>query len=279
MLERPIVRQLEGKVALVTGAAQGIGRGIALVLAARGAVVAVSDVNVDGARAVAEEVEAAGDRAFAAGGDVTDQESMERVASEVVRREGRIDICVANAGVVGAAGYEDRVRHTPDDWALTLGVNVRGVANTVETVAPHMKEQRSGKIVVIASHAGRTPRATSKENTASLPYSVSKAAAIQLTHLLAAELGRDNINVNAVCPGTLWTPMWDKIARSRRRDNPALQGLSPREVFDRFIESRVPLGRPQTPEDIGKAVAFLCSDDASEITGQALNVNGGAVMN
>ena len=272
------MRQLEGKVALVTGAAQGIGRGIALVLAARGAVVAVSDVNLDGARAVAEEAEVAGGRALAMGGDVTDPESMESVASEMVRREGRIDICVANAGVVGAAGYEDRAEYTLDDWDLVLDVNVKGMVNTIDAVAPYMKERRSGKIVTISSHAGRKPRGASLAHATSIPYTVSKAAAIQLAHLMAMRLAPYDINVNAVCPGMLWTPMWDRIARSRREADPAVRDLSPREVFDRDVKLRVPLGRPQTPEDVGRAVAFLCSDDASEITGQALNVNGGAVM-
>jgi len=266
-------------VALVTGGAQGIGRGIALVLGGRGAVVAVSDVNVEGARDVAGEVEAAGGRAFAVGGDVTDPESMAAAAEEVVRREGRIDICVANAGVAGAAGYEDRAEYTLDDWDLVLDVNVKGMVNTIDAVAPYMKERRSGKIVTISSGAGRKPRGAGLSHTASVPYTVSKAAAIQLMHLMAMRLGRYGINVNAVCPGLLWTPMWDRIARSRREADPSLRDLSPREVFDRDVRLRVPLGRPQTPEDIGRAVAFLVSDDASEITGQALNVNGGAAMN
>lgn len=274
-----VARQLENRVALVTGAARGIGRGIALVLGGRGAVVAASDVDVEGARAVAGEVEAAGGRAFAVGGDVTDPESMAAVAEEVVGREGRIDICVANAGVVGAAGYESRAEYTVDDWDLVLDVNVKGLVNTIDAVAPYMKERRSGKIVTISSHAGRKPRGASLSHPASIPYTVSKAAAIQLTHLMAMRLGRYGINVNAVCPGLLWTDMWERIARSQREADPSLRDLSPREVFDRDVRLRVPLGRPQTPEDIGKAVAFLVSDDASEITGQALNVNGGAAMN
>ena len=262
----------------MTGAARGIGRGIALVLGSRGAMVVVSDVNVEGARDVAGEVEAGGGRAFAVGGDVTDPESMAAVAEEVVGREGRIDICVANAGVVGAAGYEDRAEYTLDDWDLVLDVNVKGLVNTIDAVAPYMKERRSGKIVTISSHAGRKPRGASLAHGTSIPYTVSKAAAIQLTHLMAMRLAPYDINVNAVCPGTLWTPMWDRIARSRREADPAVRDLSPREVFDRDVKLRVPLGRPQTPEDVGKAVAFLASDDASEITGQALNVNGGATM-
>lgn len=270
--------QLEGRVALVTGAAQGIGRGIALVLGGRGAVVAVLDLNAEGAEAVAGEIEAAGGRAFGLGCDVTDAESMKAVAGEVVRREGRIDICVANAGVVGAQGYEGRATYSAEDWDLTFDVNVKGLVNAIDAVAPHMKERRSGKIVTIASHAGRTPHGAVVHHEAMFPYVVSKAAAIQLTHLMATRLAPYNVNVNAVCPGLLWTPMWERIARSQQRANPELRGLTPREVFDRGVKLRTPLGRPQTPEDIGRAVAFLASDDASEITGQALNVNGGAVM-
>jgi NAD(P)-dependent dehydrogenase (short-subunit alcohol dehydrogenase family) len=111
------------------------------------------------------------------------------------------------------------------------------------------------------------------------PYSVSKAAVIQWTHLLAIELAPNNITVNAVCPGTLWTPMWEAIAENRKTADPELAEFSGREVFEQSIRDRMPMGREQTPRDIGKAVAFLASDDASEITGQALNVNGGAVMN
>ena len=278
-MTEPATRQLEGRVALVTGAAAGIGRGIALVLASRGAAVAVSDMNLDGARSVATEIEAAGGRAYALVGNVADAESMVATAGEIVRREGRIDICVANAGVPGAAGYEDRSSYTQEDWNVVLDVNLRGMVNTIDAVVHHMKERRSGKIVTIASQAGRTPHGAVVFHEAMFPYVVSKAAAIQLTHLTATRLAPYNINVNAVCPGILWTAMWDKVARSQQQANPELQALSPREVFDRGVRQRTPLGRPQTPEDIGKAVAFLVSDDASEITGQALNVNGGAVMN
>ena len=108
---------------------------------------------------------------------------------------------------------------------------------------------------------------------------VSKAAAIQWTHWLAMSLGQFNINVNAVCPGRLWTPMWQAIAQNHKELNPDLADMDPREIFEMQIKGTMPLGREQTPEDIGKAVAFLASDDASEITGQALNVNGGAIMN
>jgi NAD(P)-dependent dehydrogenase (short-subunit alcohol dehydrogenase family) len=144
-----------------------------------------------------------------------------------------------------------------------------------------MKERRHGKIVNIASHGGRAPRGVKDpgRGTIQMPYSVSKAAAIQWTHQLAIELGPFNINVNAVCPGRLWTPMWEAIALNHKAQNPEFEDLSAREIFDANIKANMPLGRSQTPEDIGRAVAFFASEDASEITGQALNVNGGAIMN
>ena len=274
--------QLRDRVALVTGAARGIGRGIAEVLAERGARVVLSDVNEDAAKESAAAIAAAGGAATGTGGDVTDQASMDAVAAAVIDEFGRIDVLVANAGVIGAPGYETRRDFTEDDWDATFTVNVKGIAYTAKAVAPHMKERRSGRIINIASHGGRKPRGVPAVfGTVQAPYSVSKAAAIQWTHLLAMQLGPFNITVNAVCPGTLWTPMWEAIANNRLHTDESLraQGLTARDVFDAAIRERTPLGREQTPRDIGKAVAFFASDDASEITGQALNVNGGAVMN
>ena len=148
-------------------------------------------------------------------------------------------------------------------------------------VKQHMMDREQGKIVIIASHGGRKPRgvADRARGTAQQPYAVSKAAAIQYTHFLAMELGAYNINVNAVCPGRLWTPMWEAIAINHKELDPAFADMTPHEIFIDQIKATMPLGRPQTPEDIGKTVAFLASDDASEITGQAINVNGGAIFN
>ena len=135
-----------------------------------------------------------------------------------------------------------------------------------------MKEQRSGKMVNIASIAGR-------EGRPSLPhYSASKAAVINYTQSLAAELAPFNVNVNAVCPGLLWTPMWEQVGVRYAKRDPRLEDLSAREVFDQMVDEIIPLGREQTPEDIGNCVAFLVSDDAENITGQAVNVDGGAFL-
>lgn len=273
--------QLEGKVALITGGGRGIGRGIALVLASRGASVSVSDLDDESATSVVKEIESAGGAAYSAKVDVTDPASLESWVDASLSRFGYIDICVPNAGVIGATGFAERKDYNSDDWRLTWGINVQGMINTADAVIPHMKKRQYGKIVNIASHGGRAPRGVPDpgRGTVQIPYGVSKAAAIQWTHLLAIELGQFNINVNAVCPGRLWTPMWEAIALNHKALNPETQGLSAREIFDRNIKATMPLGREQTPEDIGKAVAFLASEDAAQITGQALNVNGGAIMN
>lgn len=276
----PMSRQLEGKTAIITGAGRGIGEGIAKTLVARGARVAVSDVSADAAANVAKALVDAGGEAISSHADVTSADSMQAFVDSAIAHFGQIDICVANAGVIGGPGFQDRKDYNDDDWDLTLGVNVRGIVKTADAIVPHMKERRSGKIINIASHAGRAPRGVAEPGRGNVqsPYSVSKAAAIQWTHLLAIDLGPFNINVNAVCPGRLWTPMWEKLATNRKVLNPELSHLSAREIFELAITTTMPLGEAQTPEDIGKTVAFLASDDAAQITGQALNVNGGAIL-
>ena len=143
----------------------------------------------------------------------------------------------------------------------------------LEAVTPAMKRRRYGKIVNIASTAGRQGSLTSG------PYSASKAGVINLTQTWSLELAEFGINVNAVCPGLLWTSLWERIARRFGTISGDEQGMTPREVFDRYVKRRIPLGREQTPEDIGNAVAFLASDYAENITGQALNISGGSHMN
>ena len=273
-------RQLAGRVAIVTGGASGIGKGICRVLAARGAMVAVVDLDGEAAGATAEEISAGEARAAHFPADVTDRASLDDVVGQVVDLYGHIDICVANAGVIAGAGFTERRDYTDDDWDATQSINLRGVVSTNDAVKAHMIERGAGRIINIASHAGRAPRgAPGSLGDSLVPYSVSKAGVIQWTMHLALQLGQHGITANAVCPGTLWTPMWERIANMRKRFDESVSDLSPREIFDRHIALNVPLGRPQTPEDIGNAVAFLAADDARVITGQALNVNGGAMMN
>lgn len=273
-------RQLEGQVAFITGAASGIGRGIAEVLHSRGASLIIMDIDGDAASQAAAEIAGNGGAAMGLSGDVTDSSTLTIAVDTALDRFGAIDICVANAGVIGGPGFSDRRDYSDADWDATQAVNLRGVVNTNDAVRGHMAERGGGRIINIASHGGRAPRGDGSElGSIQVPYGVSKAGVIQWTMHLALQIAIHGITVNAVCPGTLWTPMWERIGVMRSQQQPRYRGMDSKEIFNRLIKSAVPLGRPQTPTDIGNAVAFLASDDARIITGQALNVNGGATMN
>ncbi len=261
-----------GRSAVVTGAGRGIGRGISLVLARNGAHVAVADINLESAQKVAAEVTYFGRRSLGVSLDVTDQESTDRMVGKAIESFGRIDILVNNAGVIGAEGWEQREKPDEDDWDLTFEVNVKGIARVTDAIVPSMKENRYGKIINIASIAAR------QGSPGNPPYPVSKAGVISLTQSQALELAPHNINVNAICPGLLWTPMFERIIdRSAVRPNP--EGKSDRELFMDSVAAGIPLGREQTPEDIGNLASFLASDYACNITGQSINVSGGRFMN
>jgi meso-butanediol dehydrogenase/(S,S)-butanediol dehydrogenase/diacetyl reductase len=260
---------LEEKIAIVTGGGRGIGRGIVLALARAGADVAIADVDLENAELSAKEVTALGRRALVARVDVTDAQSAKAGVDEALTRFGKIDILVNNAGVV-----QDHVGKavTGDDFDRCFQVNLKGIWNVTNAVIPHFRERGAGKIANIASIAGR------RGDNGLAPYSASKAGAISLTQSLAAALGPHNINVNAVCPGLLWTPMWEKLEGMFRRTT-AEDVVAERATFDAYIQANCPLRREQTPEDVGHAVVFLVSEAARNITGQALNVDGGMQMN
>lgn len=264
---------LTGRVAIVTGGASGIGRGIALVLAQYGADVTVADLNLEGARAVAREVEQQGRKALGIQVDVTKKDSTQKMASDTLARFGKIDILVTAAGIIAAPDWQDYGYSREIDWDLTFQVNVKGMVFSAEAVSPSMKERRYGKIINIASIAGRQGRPYVPH------YSASKAAVINWTQALALQLAPYNINVNAICPGLLWTPLWEKLGMGWAVGSEELKGLTPRQVFDKMVQQRIPLKREQTPEDIGYLVAFLASDLARNITGQSINVDGGSTMN
>ena len=261
------------KVAIVTGGGRGIGRGIALALARNGADVVIAEIIEENGRKTASEVSELGRKSLAIAVDVTDQGSVDRLVPEVLDQFDQIDILVNNAGIIGAPGWEQHEGTNQEDWDLVYEVNVKGVARVTDVVAPHMKERRSGKIVNIASVAAR------QGNPRNPAYNVSKAGVVSLTQAYALELAPYNINVNAVCPGLIWTPMWERIASRSIMTLEGARGLSRREVFERGVKERIPLGREQTPQDIGNLATFLASDSASAVTGQSINVDGGARMN
>ncbi|NCG34652.1 MAG: SDR family oxidoreductase [Dehalococcoidales bacterium] len=270
---------LEGKIAMITGAGSGIGAGIAKVLYERGATLALCDLYGESVEKTSNSLSK---DVLHDSVDVTNIQDIENFRDKILDVHGTIDILVANAGVIGAKGFSERKNYSKNDWADTFDVNVMGMVNSADAIVEVMKEKKYGKIINIASHGGRKPRGLGDmyRGNVQTPYLVSKSAAIQYTHLLAIELGSYNINVNAVCPGVIWTPIWEAIAVNHIEQNPNLKNMSPKEVFDEFaVKARTPLGRAQTAEDIGKTVAFFASENSSEITGQALNVNGGASLN
>lgn len=260
--------RLEGRTALVTGGGRGIGRGIALELAKEGADVVIGDVLLGNAESTATEIRGLGRKALAVEMDVTSGESIESALERVRESLGEVHILVNNAGVVQdhTGAEEDEL-----DWDRCYEVNLKGMWKVSAALAPRFQSQGGGKIVNIASIAGRSGGGIAA-------YSASKAGAISLTQSLATQLGSHNVNVNAVCPGLLWTDLWRKLEGMIGGDDND-EVIDQRRTFEGMLAARCPLGREQTPEDIGKAVAFLASEDARNITGQALNVDGGIRMN
>ena len=263
--------RLAGKVAMVTGGGAGIGRAIVLAMAREGADIVIPDIQVANAEAVAKEVQALGRRAIVRKMDVTREDEIHAAIAEGIAACGQIDILVNNAGVTPGLGLPF-TRQVEADWDKVFDVNVKSVFFTCKTIAPHFMERRSGKIVNIASIAGPLSSTTMPS------YSVSKMGIVTFTKIVAKDLAPYNVNVNAICPGLLYTDMWKKIGEVIRETNPAYAGLTPRQMFERRVEEWIPLKREQTPEDIGHAAVFLVSEEARNITGQALMVDGGACM-
>ena len=244
---------LEDKVAIVTGAAQGIGRAIALLLAKEGAHIVVSDINLPKAQETAQEIEALGRKALPIQVNVVRLEDVEKMVTAVIEHFGRVDILVNNAGIT-----RDRLilRMTEEDWDAVLDVNLKGTFNCTKAVLRHMAKQKSGKIVSIASVVGEMGNAGQGN------YAASKAGVIGFTKSMAREFAQRGININAVAPGYIETAMTDAIPEAAR------------EEWKKWI----PMQRFGQPEDVAQAVLFLVSEASSYITGQVLNVNGGIYM-
>ena len=245
--------KLTGKVALVTGAAQGIGRAIALLLARNGADIVVSDINLEKAEETAKEIRAIGPKATAVKVDVSNLSEVERMVEAIIEKLAKIDILVNNAGIT-----RDKLilRMTEEDWDAVLGVNLKGTFNCTKTVIRHMAKQRSGKIVNIASVVGEMG------NAGQANYSASKAGVIGLTKTIAREYAQRGINVNAIAPGYIETPMTDALPEKAKEE----------------LKKLIPMERLGKPEDVAEAVLFLVCEESSYITGQVLNVNGGIYM-
>ena len=273
--------QFKNKVVFITGSANGIGKAAADVFSERGAKLALCDTNEKLLNDVHKNYSSRGIEIISKKIDVTNKDDLFEFTDQVISEFGCIDICVPNAGAIGSSDFAKRKDYIDDDWDITYSVNVKGLVNTTDSVKEHMINNKNGKIVIVSSQGGRKPRGTGDKGRGNVlnPYLVSKAAAIQFTHALAIELGKFNINVNTVCPGRLYTSFWQQIAENHKELNDDYANMEPFEIFKEQAESYFPLKRAQEPRDIAYSIAFLSSEEASEITGQALNINGGGILN
>ena len=255
---------LAGKRAIVTGASRGIGRAVALALARAGANVAVTARTREDIERLAQEIEALGRRALAMPCDVTEPEQVTRMAAAFIDGLGGVDILVNNAGASGSHTFVD---HPDELWQRMLAINLTGVYYVTRALVPRMIEQRSGRIITVASVAAR---AGGRYIAA---YTASKHGVLGLTRALAAELVEYGITANAICPGYVDSPMTDaNVAFMAART-----GHSPDEIR-RQLEQRNPQHRLIDPEEVANVAVFLALDASKGINGQAINVDGGAVM-
>ena len=245
--------RFEGKVALVTGGAQGIGRSIALLFAREGAKLVISDINLEKARETAREIEALGRETLAVGGNVAVGKDAEAMVQQTVARFGRLDILVNNAGITRDGVV---LRMKEEDWDLVLAVNLKGAFNCTKAALRPFLKQKGGKVVNIASVTGEMG------NAGQANYAASKAGLIGFAKSVAREYASRNIQVNVIAPGFIDTAMSQAIPEKERN----------------FLIKQIPMERLGTPEDVGEAVLFLASSAADYITGQVLNVNGGIYM-
>ncbi len=256
--------ELKDQIALVTGAGQGIGRAAALALAAAGAHVVAADIDGASAEATADKVGSYQRRGLAVQADVGDVREIDRLVSRAVEEFGRIDILVNNAGVTRRA---DIMELTEADWDRIHRVNAKGVFFCLQRVAREMIPLRNGRIINVASIAGK-----GYVGTSNAAYAASKGAVISLTRTAAQQLGKHNINVNAVCPGVTLT----ELSRANMRVRAEQAGISEAEAERRSNDS-IPLGRANEPEDIAAMIVFLATPGARNITGQTYNVDGGII--
>jgi 3-oxoacyl-[acyl-carrier protein] reductase len=244
---------LNGKIALVTGAAQGIGRDIALSLAADGSDVAICDVNLEAATKTAADIEAAGGKSLALKANVSASADVTAMVDQVVEKFGRIDILVNNAGITRDGLI---LRMKDEDWDLVLSINLKGAFLCAKAALKHMTKQRGGTIINIASIVG------AMGNAGQANYVASKAGLIGLTKTIAREYANRGITANAVAPGFIETAMTQALSENVRQE----------------LAKQIPAGKLGTPQDVANAVRFLASPWASYITGQVIHVNGGMYM-
>jgi len=256
--------RLKGKVALVTGAAQGIGEGLALRFAREGCHVVVNDLNEERLIEVVGKIEGMGQQGLACVADVADRASVQSMVNETLTKFGKIDILVNNAGVVKAAhilNLED------EDWDLSMKVNLKGMYLCSKLVAEHMVQRRCGRILNMSSKSGK------QGGLWLTAYCTTKFGVIGFTQSLAMDLAPHRITVHALCPGIVFTPQWAQLEVAYGKK----LGIPKDQVRDHYVK-KIPLGRDATVEDVANVAVFLCSDEAEYMTGQAINITGGQEM-
>ena len=270
--------RLKDKVAIVTGGGGGLGEGICTALAREGANIVVSDLNPESANRVVEKIIKMGQKSIAVETDVRQFDQCKDLVAKTLDEMGGIDIMVCNAGVEWQppddAPEPHLIENIPEEgWDLIMDVNLKGVFFSCKAVVPYFKKAQKGRIINISSVAGRLGV------DALLPYAASKAGVISFSQSLAYQMAPYHVNVNTVCPGIIWTPMWKRLTFHLAKVSPDFKDASSEDIFNAVVQQSIPFGKPQTAEDIGDAVLFFASDEAKEITGQALNVCGGMRMN
>lgn len=249
--------RLENKVALITGASQGIGRATAILLAKEGAKVAVVDMNPKTGKETVEEIRKCGGEAIFVKADVSKAEDAKRMIETCAEKFGRLDILFNNAGIVKGGPSEDNILElTEEDWDRIMDVNIKGVFLGCKYAVPYMIKQGGGSIINAGSIAGVVAR------SGQLSYSTSKGAIVNMSRQLALDLAKYKIRVNATCPGFVSTP----LVKSMTESQPEMA---------RLWQSWHPLGRFGTPEEVAYAVLYLASDESSFVTGAALLIDGG----
>lgn len=256
--------QLDGKVALITGAGAGIGKAIALAFAKEGADLALSDINMDAAAEVSAEAKAMGRRTLAIKSDLGDVASIDQMVGDTVGHFGRIDILVNNAGVTRKAHMMDI---TEADWDRIHRVNAKGVFFAMQRVAREMIKQGGGRIINMASIAGK-----GYKDSSNVSYAGSKGAVIAMTRMAAQQIGEHGININAICPGITRTALYNSLIESQAK----VAGVSIEEMNKRMF-STIPIRLPNEPEDIAAMAVFLAGPGGRTITGQSYNIDGGLI--
>jgi 2-hydroxycyclohexanecarboxyl-CoA dehydrogenase len=251
--------RLRGKTALVTGAGRGIGRAIALALAAEGAEIAALDIDGDAADRVRRDIDGVGVKAVALAADLTRGADVRRAVEVAIAQLGQLDVLVNNAGW---DRLEPFVESEEETWDRIISLNFKGVLHTCRAVVPHMIQRGSGKVINIASDAGRVG------SSGEAVYAGSKGAVIAFSKTLAREVARHHVTVNVVCPGLTDTPLLAGMRDASARNAKLLDAVT----------RAIPLGRIATPEDVAGAVVYLASPIADYVTGQTLSVSGGLTM-